>query len=69
AKRHNKPVIALAGGLKNDHQVVYEHGIDAAFSILTGIVTLPEALDAAEYNLRITARNVAAVWKMAQQAQ
>jgi glycerate 2-kinase len=69
AKLHGKPVIALAGGLKNDHQVVYEHGIDAAFSILTGVATLPEALEAAEYNLQITARNVAAVWKMAQQAQ
>ncbi|MFP2240185.1 glycerate kinase [Pseudescherichia vulneris] len=65
AKLHGKPVIALAGGLKNDHEVVYQHGIDAAFSILTGVVTLPEALEAAEYNLRLTARNVAAVWKMA----
>jgi glycerate kinase len=68
AKRYNKPVIALAGGLKSDHEVVYQHGIDAAFSILTQVVTLPEALQAAEYNLRMTARNVASVWKMAQQA-
>ena len=68
AKRYHKPVIALAGGLKDDHQVVYEHGLDAAFSILTSIVTLPQALEAAHENLRLTARNIAAVWKMAQQA-
>ncbi|MCS2168616.1 glycerate kinase [Scandinavium manionii] len=66
AKLHHKPVIALAGGVKSCHEVVYEHGIDAAFSILTQVVTLPEALDAAEENLRVTARNVASVWKMAQ---
>lgn len=69
AKRHNKPVIALAGGLKDDHQVVYEHGLDAAFAILPGIVTLAQALDAADENLKLTARNVAAVWRMAQQAK
>lgn len=69
AKRHNKPVIALAGGLKDDHQVVYEHGLDAAFAILPGIVTLPQALEGAHENLKLTARNVAAVWKMAQLAK
>ncbi|MGL5701278.1 MAG: glycerate kinase [Kluyvera sp.] len=69
AKRHHKPVIALAGGLKDDHQVVYEHGLDAAFAILPGIVTLSQALDAAYDNLKLTARNVAAVWKMAQSAK
>lgn len=68
AKRHHKPVIALAGGLQADHPVVFEHGIDAALSILTHIVTLPEALDEAEYNLRTTARNVAAIWKLASKA-
>lgn len=69
AKKHHKPVIALAGGLKDDHQVVYEHGLDAAFAILPGIVTLPQALEGAHENLKLTARNVAAVWKMAQQAK
>lgn len=68
AKKHNKPVIALAGGLKDDHQVVYEHGLDAAFAVVPGIVTLPQALEQAHDNLKLTARNVAAVWKMAQQA-
>jgi glycerate kinase len=63
AKRFNRPVIALAGGLKDDHEVVYQHGIDAAFSILSGVTTLPDALAQAEDNLRLTARNIAAVWR------
>ncbi len=53
AKRYHKPVIALAGGLQHDHHVVYQQGIDAALSILSHIVTLPEALHEAEYNLSL----------------
>ncbi|HCW3115613.1 glycerate kinase [Citrobacter amalonaticus] len=67
AKRYQKPVIALAGGLTQDHQIVHEHGLDAVFSVLTRITTLPEALEDAEYNLRISARNIASVWKLSQQ--
>lgn len=68
AKRYHKPVIALAGGLQHDHHVVYQQGIDAALSILSHIVTLPEALDEAEYNLSLSARNVAAIWRLARKA-
>ncbi|EHB3460563.1 glycerate kinase [Salmonella enterica] len=68
AKRYHKPVIALAGGLQHDHHVVYQQGIDAALSILSHIVTLPEALHEAEYNLSMSARNVAAIWRLARQA-
>lgn len=68
AKRFNIPVIALAGGLTPDHLVVYDHGLDAVFSVLTRVVTLPEALSEAEDNLRVTARNIASVWKMARTA-
>jgi glycerate kinase len=67
AKQYQKPVIALAGGLTKDHQIVHEHGLDAVFSVLTRIATLPEALQDAEYNLRVSARNVASVWKLSQQ--
>lgn len=30
AKRHQRPVIAIAGSLTRDYQVVHQHGIDAA---------------------------------------
>ena len=57
AKRHGVPVIAIAGSLTSDYQVVHQHGIDAAFSVLDGIVTLEEALAGADRNLQVTARN------------
>ncbi|EOY5382508.1 glycerate kinase [Cronobacter dublinensis] len=65
AKQFQRPVVAIAGSLTPDYQVVHEHGIDAAFSVLDRIVTLEEALDDAARNLRVTARNVAALWRMA----
>lgn len=66
AKRHGVPVIAIAGSLTPDYRVVHQHGIDAAFSVLDRIVTLEEALADADCNLQVTARNVAAVWQLAQ---
>lgn len=66
AKRHLLPVIAIAGSLAKDYQIVHQHGIDAAFSVIDRIVTLPEALADAAHNLEVTARNVAAVWLQAQ---
>ena len=66
AKRHSLPVIGIAGSLSKDYQVVHRHGIDAAFSVLDRIVTLDEALTEAADNLEVTARNVAAVWQLAQ---
>ncbi|CAI0853336.1 glycerate kinase [Serratia ficaria] len=66
AKRHGLPVIGIAGSLAPDYQVVHLHGIDAAFSVLDRIVTLEEALAGAARNLEVTARNVAAVWRLAQ---
>lgn len=66
AKRYGLPVIGIAGSLAQDHQVVYQHGIDAAFSVIDRIVTLEQALADAAHNLQVTARNVAAVWRLAQ---
>lgn len=66
AKRHGLPVIGIAGSLSKDYQVVHQHGIDAAFSVLDRVVTLEEALTDAADNLEVTARNVAAVWQLAQ---
>ncbi|EHM46527.1 glycerate kinase [Hafnia alvei] len=64
AKRYDIPVIAIAGGMTPDYSVVHQHGLDAVFSVLNRIQTLPEALEGARENMRVTARNVAAVWKM-----
>ncbi|MGC6233289.1 glycerate kinase [Hafnia paralvei] len=64
AKRYDIPVIAIAGGMTPDYSVVHQHGLDAVFSVLNRIQTLPEALEGARENVRVMARNVAAVWKM-----
>ncbi|KEY56863.1 glycerate kinase [Serratia sp. DD3] len=66
AQRFAVPTIALAGGMTKDYAVVHEHGLDAVFSVVNRIVTLPEAMGEADENLRVTARNVAAVWQMAE---
>lgn len=64
AKRHGKPVIGIAGSLGQNAELVHAHGIDATFSVLSRICTLPEALAEAEHNVRSTARNIAAVLAM-----
>lgn len=66
AKQFAVPTIALAGGMTKDYAIVHEHGLDAVFSVVNRIVTLPEAMSEAYENLRVTARNVAAVWRIAQ---
>ena len=43
AKRHGIPTIGISGMLGKNYQLVHEHGIDAAMSIVTGPMTLPEA--------------------------
>lgn len=60
----NIPVIALAGSVSSDASVVYEHGIDAVFSVVQGITTLECALAEADDNLYRTALNVARVMSL-----
>ncbi|HBR6857250.1 TPA: glycerate kinase [Klebsiella aerogenes] len=64
AKRYNVPVIGIAGSLTADVGVVHQHGLDAVFSVLYSVCTLDEALANAAANVRMTARNVAAVLEM-----
>ncbi|MEH4799132.1 glycerate kinase [Atlantibacter hermannii] len=65
AKRYDIPVIGIAGSLTTDVGVVYDHGLDAIFSVIPRICTLDEALENAADNLRMNARNIAAVMKLA----
>lgn len=59
AKQFNRPVIAIAGCLREDYDVVYEHGIDAVFPIIRNLGDLPTILKQGEQNLISTAQNVA----------
>nr|WP_314482243.1 glycerate kinase [uncultured Pseudomonas sp.] len=43
AKRHDVPVVVLAGMLGEGYQQLYSHGIDAAFALVDGPMTLDQA--------------------------
>jgi glycerate 2-kinase len=64
AKKFGVPVIAIAGNVSGDSDVVFQHGIDALFSIVPGVISLDDAFKNAEQYLEKTAANVATVWNM-----
>jgi glycerate kinase len=64
-KKAHIPVIALAGSVGNGYEAVYEHGIDAVFPIVSGAVSLDEALRSGKKNLTRTAENAARLWAVA----
>ncbi|MCC8375250.1 MULTISPECIES: glycerate kinase [Photorhabdus] len=66
AKKYAISTIALVGSISQNYSIVHEHGLDAVFSIMPGVCSLSDALACGHENLRVTARNVAAVWKMGQ---
>lgn len=58
AKKYNKPVIAIAGGIGEDASVLYEKGIDSIFSIVNKPMTLEEAMVHGESLLEDTAERI-----------
>ncbi|MBD3107166.1 glycerate kinase [Bacillus sp. AGMB 02131] len=63
AKKYNKPVIAFAGRVGEDIDVLYEK-IDAVFGIIQGVISLEAALKQGPVNLEKTAENVMRLVKM-----
>jgi glycerate kinase len=61
ASAWNVPVIGIAGSLGEGVEAVYDHGLAAVFSVVPGPCSLEQALADARHNLRITARNIAAL--------
>ncbi|MDO4430663.1 MAG: glycerate kinase [Lonepinella koalarum] len=59
AKAAGKPVIAIVGSLREDYEVVFEHGIDAVFPIIRQLGSLEQILVQGRENLISTAQNVA----------
>ncbi|CAH0343954.1 glycerate kinase [Bacillus sp. CECT 9360] len=59
AKKYDIPVIAIAGSIGSNYEAVYDHGIDAVFSIVNEITTLEAALENGKLNMEKTAENVA----------
>ena len=57
-KKYNKPVIALAGRVGNDIDVLYDKGIDAIFGIMRGVTSIEEALVKGPENVEKTSENI-----------
>lgn len=65
ARQHQVPVIVLAGTLGEGYADLYAHGIDAAFSITSGPMSLTDACAQAPQLLHERARDIAQVLKLA----
>ncbi|MBV6823291.1 glycerate kinase [Pseudomonas sp. PD9R] len=65
AQKHGVPVVVLAGTLGEGYQQLYAHGIDAAFALASGPMTLAQACAEAPRLLRERATDIARVWQMA----
>ncbi|VVO90330.1 glycerate kinase [Pseudomonas fluorescens] len=65
ARQHGVPVIVIAGTLGEGYQALYEHGIDAAFSLASGPMPLEQACAEAPRLLRDRASDIARVWRIA----
>lgn len=64
AKLFNVPVIAIAGNVASDSTIVHEHGIDAVFSIIPGIIDLDDAFANAHVYVENLSANLATMMKM-----
>lgn len=53
AKKHNVPVIAIAGSLSDDSHINHESGIDAMFSIINNPVDIRTAMESANAKIYI----------------
>ncbi|MGW8824541.1 glycerate kinase family protein [Paenibacillus lautus] len=58
AKKHGKPVVALAGRVGDGIDVLYDQGMDAIFGIMPGASTLSEALANGVHNVERTSENI-----------
>lgn len=58
AKKYNKPVIALAGSVGNDIDILYDKGLDAIFGIMRGVTSIEEALVKGPENVEKTSENI-----------
>ncbi len=68
AKRHGVPVVVLAGTLGEGYQQLYGHGIDAAFALANGPMSLEQACADAAALLHARAGDIARLWQVARKA-
>ncbi|MDR7869819.1 MAG: glycerate kinase [Tissierellaceae bacterium] len=58
AKKFNVPVIAIAGSIGNDIDILYDYGFDVFFSIMQGVSDLDDALKHGAANIERTCENI-----------
>jgi glycerate kinase len=63
AKKYSLPVIGVAGSLGSGADEVYEHGIDALFSVVDKPMSLEDAIDRASILLESLGENIGRVLK------
>lgn len=64
AKKYNKPVVALAGRVGDDIDILYEKGIDSIFGIMRGVTCIDEALKNGKENIERTSENIVRLMEM-----
>ena len=69
AKRHGAPVVVIAGTLGAGYEALYPHGIDAAFALASGPMTLQQACAEAPALLEARAGDIARLWCCARSAR
>ncbi|ANF86387.1 glycerate kinase [Pseudomonas antarctica] len=65
ARQHNVPVIVIAGTLGDGYEQMYAHGVDAAFALPSGPMSLEQACSEAPRLLRERASDIARLWRLA----
>ncbi|HYQ52393.1 MAG TPA: glycerate kinase [Pseudomonas sp.] len=65
AKRHGVPVVVLAGTLGEGYQQLHAHGIDAAFALASGPMSLQQACADAGALLQARAEEIGRLWRCA----
>ncbi|PJG85664.1 glycerate kinase [Conservatibacter flavescens] len=68
AKQRQQRVIAIVGSLREDYDVVYQHGIDAVFPIIRQVSSLEDTLKQGRENLISTAENIARLMHLSRMA-
>ena len=58
AKKYGIPVIAIAGSINKDVNILYDYGFDAFFSVMQGVCDLDQALQKGEENIERTCESI-----------
>ena len=69
ARQHHVPVIVIAGTLGDGYEQMYAHGVEAAFALPSGPMSLEQACNEAPRLLRERAADIARVWRVAIRSQ